>query len=608
MSQKERSKLADSLKQGIEEPNIKSFKKIYSELLVLLKSIDFSILDKNTKVSKTNYESRKKKTNKNMNSESDITAISKHSVEIEKYLQILSRPEYVTFLDQIKIPSRSSQPDFSNLSSEEMKLKKEEYNKLEKDEESTIKLMTYINELVKQYQVYHNHDIRKYYINLCSLILLMYSRTHPLEVASIHFRFKSTKGLIVKLAQRIIIDGKLHRDPETGKDTLMYRDISDAFGAKLVVSKGFNPRTASSDENIQKLINERNSNYKNLEPFEALSERIDNYVNGEDIESITYLEYYDTCLNLLEALLSVINENETEYREAISKKIAIIQSEKDQIDITGNLSDYINDPDFFQSDVFNFQAYLAKYNNAIDSPLAIAGIKKFLNRIFDGCGLSQQNLLEKSILERFNIRKYKHEEKHTSSGHEGIHIDIMNPFGKFELQAQTESQYISDRIDETNAHSLMNNKDVPLFQIPTRISEEAFDSNKVDEYISITLPNGNCVYLSKNTVSSFIENVENITAHKGKITYNKALNDVQVELYDSLYNYMSLAMEIPDNHPNKPSIDNYFTRLSEIRKSISKYLFHHPNPIVQHLKLSQIRSYILGVSKTLPETPNDARE
>ena len=113
--------------------------------------------------------------------------------------------------------------------------------------------MYYIKELVDKFLYYYNPKSREYFINLCTNLLLQYSESHPEEITNIHFRFKSPKGLATKCGKNIILNSHFERDPQTGKDVLKYKELNDAFGAKIISQKGYNPEV-SSDKEINGLV------------------------------------------------------------------------------------------------------------------------------------------------------------------------------------------------------------------------------------------------------------------------------------------------------------------------------------------------------------------
>lgn len=74
-------------------------------------------------------------------------------------------------------------------------------------------------------------------------------------------------------------------------------------------------------------------------------------------------------------------------------------------------------------------------------------------------------------------------------------------------------------------------------------------------------------------------------------------------MYPSLYNYHSLASEIPINHPLKLKAKNYFDKLWQKPFSTRRLIFHHVDPLVRHLGLDRINSFIDGFS--FPDSPSN---
>lgn len=133
-------------------------------------------------------------------------------ITIYKYIEKLCKEPYITMLMDKKIPSRPAEPEnYSQMSNEEQQKYIEQLAKAD----IKIRLMTYLKELVSASSLYLNHSFRDYYMYICSYILFQYSKSHSNELTNIHFRFKSPRGLIIKIAKKIILDGYYHRDPKT---------------------------------------------------------------------------------------------------------------------------------------------------------------------------------------------------------------------------------------------------------------------------------------------------------------------------------------------------------------------------------------------------------
>lgn len=166
-----------------------NFLNIYTEFIDYLKAIDFSCL-KPQKITKANYKSRSMPNNINEN----IKRLDKYLIRIEDFMIQLSSPQYLQYLNELQIPDR---PD-SNSSTSDAEQKEIDY---------TTRLKYYIRELANLYQLNYNNNIRKDYINLTTFILSEYNNSQPkFGTNTVHFRFKATKGLILKLAKKILFE------------------------------------------------------------------------------------------------------------------------------------------------------------------------------------------------------------------------------------------------------------------------------------------------------------------------------------------------------------------------------------------------------------------
>ena len=195
MSTESKSKNGNNFKTSLlvkEPPHLvdhySNFLDIYNSFIEYLTNIDFSCL-KPPKATKANYKSRNKQNNLNEN----IKKLDNYLPTIEDYLIQLSQPQYLQFLNELAIPDRTNA---SMLTSDQ-----------QQEEEYKIRLQYYIRELVNSYQAIFNPDIRTNYINLSTYILREYSNSQPsFGRNTIHFRFKATKGLIIKLAKKILFE------------------------------------------------------------------------------------------------------------------------------------------------------------------------------------------------------------------------------------------------------------------------------------------------------------------------------------------------------------------------------------------------------------------
>lgn len=584
------------------------FFKVYSELLEYLKTINFN---KCFQAQKANIKNYKTLNSKNEPSES---ALSDETVyNIISYINFLSAPKYEKYWDKITIQKRSPEPDYSGLSETDKLNAQARYKEKLQQVETDIRLKTYINALYQKLQIYQDHNIREYFINLCATILLYYSKSHPKEITKMHFRFKSQKGLAIKLAERIIIKGHFEGNLKDGIDEFKYTDISDAFGAKIVSEKGFYPH-ASSDPTIQELIAQRQKRISELVNYEIFEEKIKAVKSSYNpTTTITYGEYYNKCLEVLNSYRSIINPKEKKVLELINNQIEYFnkQIEDNKIDDPSEfsiLNEAIQIEDFkiFDDPSTSFTDFLTVYQNRIPSDLYMAGLKKGLNNILHNSGTTADDILLRNILSEFGVTAFNPEPKNTESGHEGIHYDIETPYGKFELQAQANSQYEFDKRSPTAAHSLMNGKGVTLYAIPK--PHDISTITNLDDFEQIQTDDGSIRYYSKKELNRYKKMVEIITAKKGKIIYNEGMDCAQVDLYSSPYNYKAIAMELPKGHPKIHDINIFFDKLQDQPYALRTFLFKHVDTISYHTDIHGIRRFIFKLhSQNIPSNTNQIR-
>lgn len=541
------------------------FERVYLSLLNYLRTLDFnSLLSNDNDLSLSKEELFKLEEEKLLK-----------FVKIDRYIKFLSDSKYRTYLDRKIIPNRSVNSVLSNSS-----------NNLVITEEKDIRFMYFIRELIHQYAIYEDHNIRDYYLKLCSALLLSYTNSHPLEETTIHFRFKSPKGLIEKLANNIIINGTFEKDPTTGTEIFKFKETSDAFGAKVLSKKGFSP-IASKDKDIKTLIREKNKQTAFVRRCQLFIEKINKLKNGEKIH-ITYRQYYKRCILLLKRLKKIISPQATQYVEYLNKLISDFEEKLKQN--KSLLSNPISDPDIFNIKELNFEYFFKLYYERIQNPISLYGLEKGINQILYNNHSSNSTSKKHIPLNIFDtIKVLKVEKKVTSSGHEAIHYDIQTPYGIFELQIQIENQYLLDRKGPTSAHMLMNKKFIIMPTPPTE-----YDSpNEINgEVIDLENSNGTHIYFDKSEVSQYIAHTDLITAKQGRISHNNVLNTIQLVLYESLKNLETLVTELPNTDPrfaqNKEQINYLRQKPSRVRKVI----FHHIDPIIKYISSIDIDNFM----------------
>ena len=570
MAKKHASSIVPTVPTPLPVNHKTKFDKTLNDLLKLLKSINFN-----------DYKE------KNWIDLDDITLLA-----IEDYIIELSKPQYKEYLENLEIPSRPAKS-----SSTDESLYEEELKKYDLD----IKCRHYIKELISVYSIYHNHQNRNYFFALCSHLSSSYSRRNPDEEIHVVFRFKSPKGLILKLAKNIFLNGYFHRDPLTNIDTFKYRPLNDVFGFKIIAKKGFNP-TTSRDENTQSLIDKRNDLYKKIYNFDLFLEDLNNSPS-----SVTNMQYLEYCKEVLTAIKDgTIHANEEQLINYLNSEINKVDEEFSNLETTDSLNAPL-DSTFIKN--FKFKHWLAKYKKRIDAPLTLKGLKKGINSILNppqNMSLNDEKFIEYTTTKYFNISVTNTEEKHTSSGHEGIHCDIQTPKGNIELQLQTESQYESDKYGETNSHGLMTNKGIPVFPIPKTYTLFQKDSDNYElinsDGMHFTYPKSSLYeaidssnkhfYFVKEDVNHYIRLVELYTAKKGEIIDNPVEETSTVRMFSSLDNYKSISLELPANNSKRAAFQEYFSRLSDKSQSILKILFHHSSSYTTNWDTSKIATFI----------------
>lgn len=268
------------------------FNIIYDEFFKYLQTLDF------------------KKLNEDVDDLDINLAKIKEISKIMHYASKLSNSKYKQYLENTKIPNRTTEPNYNNLNAEEREIARSKYQEKLKIEERDIRIKYFIKELIKKYSIYYDPNILNYYLNFFSLILLQYCNSHPEEKTTVHCRIKSPLGIVYKLINKIMLESTFSRDPNSGTDTLNKSDISDLFGAKIISSRDHDP-ICSIDEYEQKLIDNRETLNNDLKPFSIFRQTLESTINQEDVgeQKITYHTYFNKCTRILhrQLILTLFN-------------------------------------------------------------------------------------------------------------------------------------------------------------------------------------------------------------------------------------------------------------------------------------------------------------
>lgn len=508
-------------------------------------------------------------------------------LSIEDFIIELSKPEYKEYLEKMEIPSRPVKTKDCNTADFDAKLKSIEFD---------IKSRYYIKELIRIYSIYTNHVSRNYFLALCTHIYSTYCKQHPEESIVLEGRFKSPKGLILKLAKNIFLKDtayfESHFDSKTNSniDIFHYEHLNDVFAFKLIVKKGFS-RKGSKDTDTVKLITERDALINLLVEFDEFADAFD--TKPQDITNAQYIDY---CISLIQSMIdntipkgknNVINY----YTEKI-KALSVMRKKLEDRDLLYSSPLHPKLKKAIDSNtIIDFKTFLNKYKNRIDAPLHLKGLKNGINTI-----LSNPN----DVTKLFQLTPSTIEEKSTKSGHEGIHYDILTPYGIIELQLQTESQAYADKYRGGTSHSLMPGKLIPDFPIPKCYTREYYQDNKNDINFEVAVDSkGNYYYYKKDDLDKYQRKIELYVGKKIQIYGNNPETEVfTCELLSSLKNYSTTVLELP-KHSKDPKIielrEDYEWTCSELASksdSIKRLFFKYPTPRSYEFDYDRIKKII----------------
>lgn len=554
------------------DPIYQEFINIYDEFFRYLQTLDFEKLNKNV-------------------DDPDENLMKVQQIRtIVHYARKLSASKYKNYLEEKTIPNRTSEPNYDNLSGVQKEMAQFEYHKKLEIEERNIKIQYFMKELIKKYSIYYDPSIRNYYLYLSSLILLQYCKSHPLEKTTVHCRIKSPLGIVHKLIQRVILESHFSTGP--GKDdTLYYKDTTDAFGAKLISSRDYDPYS-SIDISEQQLIAKKRKLSEELAPYGEFHQIIGAILNNEyeGEHKITYRTYFDNCIEILKMQKNITPPSGNRVHAYIDEQIRFIEKKKKFKEINSTIDDIINDfPELIADEKTNFFAFYNKYRATLPNELSLFGLRKGFNRILNQTQTTIDDLAIKKVYEMFGTITYHQKNyKYTSSGHNAIHyiLSFPPPIETCEWQLQTILDYNSDRNGPTSAHATMDGKKVLLIPIPRPVYTRASDDN-LNEFVNL----GNSSY-SKRDIVEFKEAVEIITPKKYRISFDK--ETIKIQQYTTFQNYGEIAKELPPDDPYLEDVEDYFEKL----KDLPDEFFAIPqSKVIDNIKLSNIEAFIKQFSQ-----------
>lgn len=336
----------------------------------------------------------------------------------------------------------------------------------------------YIESQVNKYrQLYDNPLYREYLENILGAIMLIQMKKFPKYLVDIDARIKSHESIEKKVATRLEEDGYGYSYDEKGNITFNSRPLLDAFAMKIK-SEGMPEILYSPDPYINDLIQQKEKNRNFLRDMQIFRGKLNcdafSYRNSfnimkefnndtkqfEDV-TVTRIEYYQKCQELLEKLKSFVDPSEENVIKKYDEQLNYVEGRLRALKA-------LNEPDPEKTKIrivdlensnMNFNALLDEFEDRYNSEVALYNCTmQFLSlfrddeEFFKKLGVS----VDYSTLE----------EKRASTGYESNFIILNSLVGPIEVQIQTLGQHEYGAFGPA-AHSKRANKERELPILPT---------------------------------------------------------------------------------------------------------------------------------------------
>lgn len=482
-----------------------------------------------------------------------------------------------------------------------------------------------ITEYNKNTGKFNSPEMRNYFNNLIAVIMLEYQEAYENFDIKVPYRTKSPKSIFDKLLEYFSRDDK-HRvinKKDQDYELKLNEEIKDIF-AMTIVSGNMPPTFASNDPELKPLIEEKKINSLFLEEMQKFRLKIiqDEFSGVEEDKykyDVSKKEYYYYSIMEIERIKSLIHPNATalikkydDMLEKIKRKvpssfynrcIALAREcqnpeNNERIDsnkkVSALNSKFLDEVDKFMSkdEIESLDRLISEEDVKTVDFLEIT--KDFSARLYDKLDLailSKQiySVFENSeLLKKFGVKLdvSSEKEKRTECGYVANFVYVDTPFGKIEMQLQTQHENLEGHYGYA-AHTNLNGKKIKEFELP-----EPGDKNKLEEFQT-------CVdFISPKKFLAQFDNTEK--------------RRVIIQTSGKYQNYKSVISQVKSGSKEDKRLTSYFGRLYPRRSEF------FPNPededkvesfivydIEQYLKSPEYKKLL--ESRTKQETEGETR-
>lgn len=437
-----------------------------------------------------------------------------------------------------------------------------------------------ITENAKNLKKFNDEDTKTYFHNLIATIMLEYHKAYETFDIKVPYRIKSPKSIFDKVLEYLSRNDKSVYDYNDANEYQgkLREDIPDLF-ALTIVSCNRPATFYSNDPEIQELIEEKKRNHillgelqkfkvsiikeefpgTNAEDYNYFCTKKQYYINCImvlerlktliDPKATKLFEYYNNLLNniknnvperffyICDNMIKELNEvenidNKEKLEEAYQKIYAAIDKANLSEEENRELMKTISKKD---TDDVDFLKLISDFNARIHDKLDLAMLTKQVCSVFDNS----------PVLKKFGVRLQKDtsKRKRTESGYVSNLYYIDTPFGKIEMQLQTQHENNEGNYGYSAHSEISDNKDIERFPIP--------DLN------------------NKRALHDFRTSVELVSPQKFLAQFdNGEPNRIITQVFGKFQNYKSVASQVKRGSNADKEAKEYFGRLYKIRNKI----------------------------------------
>lgn len=372
-----------------------------------------------------------------------------------------------------------------------------------------------ITEYNTNIQKFDSPEMRNYFNNLTAAFMLEYQTAYENFDIKVPYRIKSPKSIFDKVLEYLSREDKhtkVDLDDESYKLELN-EEIKDIF-AMTIVSGNMPPTFASNDPTLKPLIREKKINSLFLEEMHNFRLRlIQNEFSGAKKDEYKYdvskKEYYYYSIMGIERIKSMIHPNSVnlikKYNDMLERikaevpstfydKCMALAKECNKLENMGNIDtnekvSFLNETFLKEVDKYLSSKEIDDLNKKISAKDVqtvdfLSVTKDCSARLYDKLDLailSKQvySIFENSeLLKRFGVSLdlSSQKQKRTVSGYVADFVFLDTPFGKIEMQLQTQHENIEGNYGYA-AHTQMDGKKIKEFDLP-----EPGDKEKLKEF------------------------------------------------------------------------------------------------------------------------------